>query len=42
MMYTIIALILANGPLADEYAAILHAHVSINVGTWRIDHTVHH
>jgi len=42
LVCTVIALILANGPLADEYDAILHAHVSINVGTWRIDHTVHH
>ncbi len=41
MACTIIALILANGPLADEYMEIIDAHVSISVGTWSIDHTVH-
>jgi len=41
MASTIIALIIANGPLAEQYAEILHTHISINVGTWQINHTVH-
>jgi len=41
MICTVIALILANGPLAEDYARILESHITISVGTWKIDHTIH-
>jgi len=42
MFMTIIALILANSPLADGYAHFFHTNISFNVGSWKLSHTVHH
>ncbi len=38
----ILALILANGPLAEHYAHILHNHITLGVGGWKLDMTIHH
>lgn len=37
-----LALILANGPLASEYAHIMHTHVSLGVGNWALEMSLHH
>ena len=39
---TIVALILANSPLHDVYEQIFHLTISLNVGSWKLSHTVHH
>ena len=42
MGMAVIALILANGPLASAYEHILHAPVGLNIGNWSIEMTLHH
>ncbi len=42
MVATVLALILANSPLADEYDALLHAHLSISLGPFQIDESLLH
>jgi len=42
MFMTILALILANSPIAEIYAHFFHMKVDFDVGTWKISHTVHH
>jgi NhaA family Na+:H+ antiporter len=42
MVATVLALILANSPLTDEYAALLHAHLSIALGPFQIDESLLH
>lgn len=42
MFTTILALILANTALADEYAHIFHTYINIEIGSWRLSHTLHH
>jgi len=42
MFMTVLALILANSPLADTYAHIFHTKIDFNVGAWKLSHTVHH
>lgn len=37
---TVVALVLANGPLAERYADLLHAHVTIGIGPWELDHSL--
>ena len=39
---TILALILANSPLAETYAHFFHTKVNLNVGSWELSHTIHH
>jgi hypothetical protein len=39
---SLVALVLANGPLAERYADLLHAHVTIGIGGWGLDHSLHH
>lgn len=39
---TIIALILANSPLAEAYAHIFHTNIDFNVGDWKLSHSIHH
>ncbi|WP_297482546.1 Na+/H+ antiporter NhaA [Sulfurimonas sp.] len=39
---TIVALILANSPLHDVYEQIFHLTISLNVGSWKLSHTIHH
>jgi len=38
----VVALILANGPWAVAYAHIMHAPVSLNIGSWSINMSLHH
>ena len=42
MGMTIIALILANSPLAESYAHFFHIKIDFNVGEWKISNTLHH
>jgi len=42
MFMTIVALILANSPFAETYAHIFHTHIAISVGSFSIDHSIHH
>ncbi len=42
MFMTILALILANTPLTDEYAHFFHTKIDLSVGSWSLSHTIHH
>ena len=42
IVMTIVALILANSPLHDVYEQIFHLTISLNVGSWKLSHTIHH
>lgn len=42
MSMTIIALILANTPLTDEYTHLFHTKITLEVGAWKLSHTLHH
>ncbi len=42
MFMTIVALILANSPLAESYAHFFHTKIDFDVGTWELSHTIHH
>lgn len=39
---TLLALLLANSPLAEHYAHFFHMNIDLNVGSWKISHTLHH
>ncbi len=39
---TILALALANSPLAHSYTSLLHMHLSIQIGSVGLDKTLHH
>jgi len=42
MFMTIVALILANTPLADAYLHFFHTKIDFNVGSWELSHSIHH
>jgi NhaA family Na+:H+ antiporter len=42
MAMTILALILANSPLAETYAHFFHMNIDFNVGSWALSHSLHH
>jgi len=42
MFMTILALILANSPLTESYAHFFHTKVNLEVGNWKLSHTIHH
>jgi len=42
MAMTVIALILANSPLADVYLHLFHTELALSVGSWSISHSLHH
>ncbi len=42
MAMAVIALILANGPLAETYLHIIHTLVSLNIGDWTLNMSLHH
>jgi len=42
MFMTVLALILANSPLTQDYAHFFHTDVEFSVGTWYLEHTIHH
>ena len=39
---TVLALILANSPLAEAYAHFFHTEITFNIGDWKLSHTIHH
>jgi NhaA family Na+:H+ antiporter len=38
----VLALVLANGPLASTYDDVVHTLVSLNIGSWALEMTLHH
>lgn len=42
MVTTVIALILANSPLADEYIHFFHTKINIDIGSWTFSKSIHH
>ena len=42
MFMTVLALILANSPLTQDYAEFFHTEIELDVGTWNLSHTIHH
>jgi len=42
MLMTVLALVLANSPLADVYRHFFHTKVDLTVGSWALSHTIHH
>ena len=42
MSSAILALILANGPLAEDYLHILHTPISVGVANWEVKMSLHH
>ena len=42
MGMAVLALVLANGPLAEIYHHIIHTYSSIGVGEWKLKMTLHH
>ena len=42
MAMSIIALVLANSPLADSYLHFFHTNIDFNVGEWKLSHSIHH
>jgi NhaA family Na+:H+ antiporter len=42
MTMAVIALILANSPLADTYQHIIHTLISLNIGNWKLEMSLHH
>ncbi len=42
MAMAVIALIIANSPLADSYLHIIHTMVSIDIGSWSLEMSLHH
>lgn len=42
MLMTVVALVLANTPLADTYAHFFHTNIDLNVGSWKLSHSLHH
>ena len=42
MFMTVVALVLANSPLADGYAHFFHTKIDLTVGSWQLSHSIHH
>ena len=42
MCMTVLALILANSPLTQDYAHFFHTEVELNIGSWHLSHNIHH
>ena len=42
MFMTILALILANSPLAESYEHILHTKIDLTIGSWALSNSLHH
>lgn len=38
----VLALVLANGPLASVYEHVLHTLIGINIGSWSLEMSLHH
>ena len=39
---TVIALLLANSPLAEAYTHLFNTEIKIEIGSWSISHSIHH
>ena len=42
MAMTLLALIIANSPLYTSYLHIIHTPIELNVGSWKLSHSLHH
>ena len=42
MAMAVIALILANGPLADAYLHVIHTLIGLSIGNWTLEMSLHH
>lgn len=42
MFMTVVALILANSPLTEQYAHFFHTSLVVSLGGFEINHTIHH
>ncbi len=42
MFMTVLALLLANSPLAESYAHFFHTKIDLKVGSWELSHSMHH
>jgi len=42
MLMTVLALVLANSPLAETYAHFFHTNIDLKVGSWGLSHSIHH
>ena len=42
ILMTILALILANSPLAEIYSHFFHTKIDLTIGSWSISHSIHH
>lgn len=42
MSMTVVALFLANSPLGDVYVHFFHTYINIEVGTFKLSHSIHH
>ena len=42
MCMAVLALVLANGPLASAYEHVVHTLISLNIGAWALEMTLHH
>ena len=39
---TVLALVLANSPFAENYLHFFHVNIDFNVGSWALSHSLHH
>ncbi|SMN14991.1 Na+/H+ antiporter NhaA type [uncultured Candidatus Thioglobus sp.] len=42
MFMTVLALILANTPLTENYEQLFHTKIDFNVGSWKLSHSLHY
>ncbi len=42
MLMTVVALVLANTPLAEAYSHFFHMKIDFAVGSWALSHSIHH
>jgi len=42
MTTAVLALLLANGPLASAYEHVIHTLIGLNMGSWALEMTLHH
>ncbi|MBC8493294.1 MAG: Na+/H+ antiporter NhaA [bacterium] len=42
MFMTILALILANTPLTENYAQLFQTKIDLNIGSWKLSHSIHY
>ncbi|MDT8338942.1 MAG: Na+/H+ antiporter NhaA [Sulfurimonas sp.] len=42
MVMTVVALVLANSPIASSYEHFFHTYINLEVGSWKLSHSIHH